>query len=81
MATIDSQDIIDTLLENDGIYPGDEHMPVVRIVQYTNSYGDRTHGIVYEREARMGLLHRYDRPSEYISAPEVIFRRPPWDTD
>jgi hypothetical protein len=79
MATIDDQGIITTLLANDGIYPGDEHMPVVRIVAYTNAYGTRTHGIVYEAEARMGLLHRYDRPSEYISAPEVIFRRSPWD--
>lgn len=81
MATIDDQGIIDTLLANDGIYPGDEHMPVVRIVQYTNGFGDRTHGIVYEREARLGLLHRYEQVSEFISAPEVIFRRPPWDQD
>jgi len=78
MATIDDQRIIDVLLENDGIYPGDEHMPVVRIVQYTNAYGARTHGIVYESEARQGLLHRYDRPGEFIFAPVVIFRRAPY---
>lgn len=79
MPTIDSQHIIDELLANDGIYPGDEHMPVVRIVRYRNGWGGLTHGIVYEAEARQGLLHRYDHPSEFISEPEVIFRRPPWD--
>lgn len=85
MATIDSQDIIDVLLANDGIYPGDgiepPDPPVVRIVQYTNGFGDRTHGIVYEREAKLGMLHRYEQESEFISDPVVIFRRPPWDRD
>ncbi len=76
MATIDSQGIIDVLLANDGIYPGDP--PVVRIVRFTNGWGGRTHGIVYEAEADRGGLYRYDYPSEFIIAPEVIFRRPPY---
>jgi hypothetical protein len=81
MATIDDQGIIDTLLANDGIYPGDEHMPVVRIVRYVNGSGDRTYGIVYEREAELGLLHRYEQPSQFIRDPVVIFRRSSWDAD
>jgi hypothetical protein len=81
MATIDSQDIIDILLANGGIYPGDEDMPVVRIVRYINGWGARTHGVVYEHEAQRGLLHKYDRPSEHIIVPEVIFRCPPWDAE
>jgi hypothetical protein len=81
MATIDDQSIIDTLLERDGLYPGDEHMPVVRIVRFTNAYGQLTHGIVYEAEARMGLLRRYETEPRYCVDPVVIFRRAPWDQE
>jgi hypothetical protein len=76
--TVDSQDIIDALIAGNGVYPGDESLPagpVVRIVQYTNSWGNRTHGVVYEAEARAGRLHRYERVSKSISDPVVIWTR------
>jgi hypothetical protein len=81
MATIDSQALIDELIAVNGMYPGDEHNPsgpVVRIVQYTNGWGDRTHGVVYAREAEMGLLYRYETPTEFVRPPfEVVFSREP----
>ena len=77
--TVDSQDIIDALIAGNGVYPGDEHLPagpVVRIVQYTNGWGARTHGVVYEAEARVGRLHRYELVSDKIVDPVVIWTRP-----
>jgi hypothetical protein len=76
--TVDSQDIIDAMIAGNGVYPGDESLPagpVVRIVQYTNEWGKRTHGVVYEAEARAGRLHRYERVSKSISDPVVIWTR------
>jgi hypothetical protein len=75
MAVIESQETIDVLLANDGIYPGDELMPVVRIVQYMTPEGAQVYGIVYAVEVHMGLLHRYDQETEYIRNPVVIFSR------
>jgi hypothetical protein len=79
VATIDNEDIIRALIKGNGVYPGDEGIPqgpVVRIVQYTNAHGVRTYGVVYEREAQMGMLYRYDRESEFVRDPAVIFERP-----
>lgn len=78
MPTIDSTEVIRLLIENDGFYPGDEHIPqgpVVRITAYTNAWGNRTYGIVYEAEARMGLLDKYQQETEYIRNPEIIWER------
>lgn len=77
--TIDSQAIIDALIAGNGVYPGDEGLaagPVVRIVQYTNAWGGRTHGVVYEAEAEAGGLHRYEQVSKDVSDPVVIWTRP-----
>jgi hypothetical protein len=76
--TIDSQEMIDVLIAGNGVYPGDENLPVgpvVRIVQYTNAWGGRTHGVVYEAEARAGRLHRYEQVSDKIIDPVVIWTR------
>lgn len=76
--TVDSQDVIDAMIAGNGVYPGDENLPVgpvVRIVQYTNEWGARTHGVVYEAEARAGRLHRYEQVSKAISDPVVVWTR------
>lgn len=76
--TIDYPDMIDAIIAGNGVYPGDENLPagpVVRIVQYTNAWGNRTHGVVYAVEAQAGQLHRYEQESERISDPVVIWTR------
>jgi hypothetical protein len=76
--TIDSQEMIDTIIAGNGFYPGDEKLPagpVVRIVQYTNAWGNQTHGVVYEAEAQAGRLYRYEQVSKSISDPVVIWTR------
>ena len=58
MPTIDSKEIVDIIVSGNGLYPGDENShlgPVVRVTEYTNAFGNRTWGIVYEREAKQGL--------------------------
>ena len=76
--TIDYPEMIDAIIAGNGVYPGDESNaagPVVRIVQYTNAWGKRTHGVVYEAEARAGRLHKYEQVSEHISDPVVVWTR------
>lgn len=72
MGTFTRRSIIDELIRNDGYYEDDPR--VVRIVEYENSFnGEKCWGVVYEPEVRLGLLHRYDYETEYISNPVVIF--------
>ena len=49
--------------------------PVVRVVQYTNAWGKRTHGVIYEAEARAGLLYKYDQVTDFIQDPVVVWTR------
>ena len=56
MATVNSKAIVDEIIAGNGIYPGDEHMPVVRIVQYNNQFdGGIAYGLIYKGED----LNRY----------------------
>ena len=78
MTTIDRRDIIDAIITGNGVYPGPDDGsddPVVRIVQYTNAWGKRTHGVVYEAEARAGRLYRYEQVSSAITDPVVVWTR------
>lgn len=68
MATIDNEDIIKEIIANNGHYYDDPI--VIKIVQYTNRWGGRTHGVVYERDDP----NRY-RESEFVINPKVIFER------
>jgi hypothetical protein len=45
MSTIDSKEIITTMLKNDGVYPGDPQ--AYTIWQYTNDYGNTTHAVYW----------------------------------
>ena len=57
MATVNSKEIVSAIIEGNGTYPGDEHMPpVVRIVQYNNQFnGGIAYGLIYRGED----LNRY----------------------
>lgn len=72
MASINSRETVDTLIANNGIYPGDEDMPVVRIVQYNNMFDGRvTYGLVYSGEA----LDRYH------ASPACLNPKTIWDAE
>ena len=74
MATIDYKDIVDTLIENNGVWPdlepGEEEPKAVKIVEYTNAWGKTTWGVVFENEADP---NRYERASEFVNNPKVIW--------
>ncbi len=74
MATVNSRDIVDRIIAGNGIYPGDEDLLVIKIVRYTNAWGKIAYGLVYERD---GDHDRYERETEYVRAPEVIWRHRP----
>ena len=74
MATIDSREVIDILIANNGWYP-DDNIQVVKIVEYTNAWGNQAYGIVYSNEMdSIEVFYRYEIPSEYINNPKVIWR-------
>jgi hypothetical protein len=70
MATIDSKDIIDRLIECDGYYDGDER--VYAIVEYTNAYGNITYGVTWPRENGRKTRYMIDQPP-YVNNPKVIW--------
>jgi len=69
MATVNSREIVDEIIANNGEYEGDPI--VVRIVQYNNQFnGDLAYGLIYEGED----LNRYhDSPA--CHNPTTIFER------
>jgi len=55
MATVNSREIVDLIIEGNGLYPGDD-IPVIRIVQYNNQFdGGIAYGLIYRGED----LNRY----------------------
>jgi hypothetical protein len=81
MATISNRADVDILINNCGVYPGDEDSftgPVVRIVEYTNLIGETLFGVVYEIEAAKNMLDRYDHQSDYVRNPKVIWKHAEW---
>ena len=73
MATIDSVEIINTIIFRNGYYPGDENHRVYQIVEYTNAWGNVTWGVSYFRENE-AYRHRYEVESEYVRNPKVIWK-------
>lgn len=55
MATIDSKEIIKTMITNNGIYPGDPQC--YSIWSYVNDWGKLTYNILYERRSLHGEPH------------------------
>lgn len=69
MATIDNQDIIDSIIKNNGFYPGDEDKPpVTKIVRYNNQWGGKSTAIIYAYENQ----NRYEE-SVYCKNVEIVW--------
>lgn len=72
MATVDSRDIVDEIIEHDGLYPGDD-IRVVKVVQYENDFnGKLAYGLVYEGEDLM----RYET-APACHNPKVLWSHAP----
>lgn len=71
MATINSRDLIEDLIANDGYFEDDPR--VDRIVQYVNQYGQVAWGVVWSNELP-SCRSRYEEETEYIRYPRVIWR-------
>jgi hypothetical protein len=68
MATVNSRETVDLIIEGNGIYPGDD-IRVVRIVQYNNMFdGGIAYGLIYQGED----LNRY-------FVPQCLNARSIWD--
>ena len=71
MATIDDRAVVDKIIAANGrLY--DDGPAVSKIVEYTNAWGNKAYGLVFENEIDQD---RYERPTEYVGKPRVIFER------
>ena len=70
MSTIDSKEIIDKIITNNGYY--EDGPRVCMIVEYTNSYGNITWGVTWMNEAPE-RQYRYTIETEYVRNPRVIW--------
>lgn len=69
MATITDKSIVDRIIEGNGIYPGDEDMPIVKIVKYQNAFnGGDAYGLIYKGES----LDRYTE-TVFVINPKTIW--------
>jgi hypothetical protein len=68
MATIDNKKIVDDIIA--GNYEDDGW---IKIVEYTNQGGRQTWGCVTDRERDPD---RYERETQYVRNPRVIWRKP-----
>jgi hypothetical protein len=69
MATVNSREVVDAIIEGDGYYPGDS-TKVVKIVQYNNMFnGGIAYGLVYEIDPDYSVYEN----SENCHDPVVIF--------
>lgn len=72
MATIDSKEMIDNLIKNNGKFEDD---PLVyRIVEYTNAFGNITWGVTWVNESSKAR-DRYLIETEYVRSPKSIWCR------
>lgn len=70
MSTIDSKELIDTIIKQDGYYEGDSR--VFMIVEYMNAYGNITWGVTWSNESLSRRI-RYLVPSDYIRSPKILW--------
>jgi hypothetical protein len=78
MATIDRRDFIEQLIAGNGRMPDDQEPTpdnprAVRIVESVNFEGRTCWGVVFENE-RVSSWDRYERPTEYVRNPRVLWR-------
>ena len=71
MATMDSERIIKEIIENDGYYLDDPR--VFQIIEYTTLEGRIAYGVSWENESEE-MKHRYEKETEFIRSPELIWR-------
>ena len=69
MATVNSREVVDIIIKNNGWYPGDD-IPVVRIVEYNNQFNG---------EIAWGLIFRGEDLGRYHSSPAVHNPRIIWE--
>jgi hypothetical protein len=71
MGTVD-KDIAEQIIANDGYGdPGDPR--TVKIVRYTGYESQELYGAVLIVEVMIGMGDRYERPTEYVRNPKVIW--------
>jgi hypothetical protein len=76
MATIDSKPFVDNIIKHNGYYNGDDDNTMgdnprcIKIVEYTNAWGNLAWGTIFEGEHDP---QRYERPTEYIHNPRVLW--------
>lgn len=69
MATIDSKEIIQKMVDNNGVYPGDPQ--VLAIYEYRNSFnGSAAWAVCYDEHDRLAILS-----SPYVCDPRPIWTR------
>jgi hypothetical protein len=73
MATINDKKMIDKMIAANGALYDDEP-PVVKIVEYTNAWGNIAWGLVFDSE-HPSRHDRYEVETKYIRDPKVIFVR------
>lgn len=69
MATIDSKQIIDEIIKNNGYYEDDPQ--VYMIVEYTNAYGNKTWGVTWSNQQDK---EKYLVESQYVRNPKVYWK-------
>lgn len=70
MATVDSKELIDKIIANDGYFEDDPR--VFMIVEYINAYGNKTWGVTWSNEPESRRF-RYRIETEYVREPRVIW--------
>ena len=71
MATIDSKEIIDSLIVNNGYFEDDPR--VYMIVEYTNFNDKTAWGVTWSNELYY-LVERYLEETEYVRHPKIIWQ-------
>lgn len=69
MATITDRATVDKIIEGNGIYPGDEDMPIVKIVEYNNMFNG---GVAW------GLVYKGDPLFQYEESPACLNTKVIW---
>lgn len=72
MATIDDKTLIDKLIAANGFFEDDPQ--VAQIVEYTNSFGNKTYGVTWSNESPE-RQRRYEEETYYVREPKVIWRK------
>ena len=68
MATITHRDIIQTMVDNDGVYPGDPQP--IAIFEYRGAGGQVCWSVIYMEAELLSLMTSY-----YVCNPEEIWSR------